>query len=157
MLAAGIISAVWVVLVVAVPAVAGAAPALAWAEPVPSCVEAILRDFGASRGSSFYYLIRAQQQRRRDRQAERFGGFEVDDQPNRSRRLLCHRLSRGVHVWRNVKGPSVTLNTNEAPLPLRLAMVEGWGEAFGPCERHLLSHYIVRTTRNSALPLIIRA
>ena len=36
--------------------------------------------FGVDGVPSFYDLIRAQQQRRRDREAERLGGFEVDDQ-----------------------------------------------------------------------------
>jgi hypothetical protein len=37
--------------------------------------------------ASLYYLIRPQQQRRRDREAERLGGLEVDDELERSRLL----------------------------------------------------------------------
>ena len=38
------------------------------------------RRFGGGRGALFDHLIRPQQQRLRDREAEGLGGFEIDDQ-----------------------------------------------------------------------------
>ena len=63
-----------------VAGVEAAATVLARAERARSCGAPRPQSSAATLGPSFDHLIRPQQQRRRDGQAKRFGGFEIDRQ-----------------------------------------------------------------------------
>jgi len=87
------ISAAWAVRVEAARDDEAAGPALPWAEAARSCDEASPRDSAAILGFSLEHLIRPQQQRLRNREAESFGGLEVDDQFELGR-LLDRKVAR---------------------------------------------------------------
>ena len=58
-------------------------PGVVWVEPRVGVAVSFSADAGAiarSRVGSLDHVIRPQQQRRRDREAERLGGLEVDDE-----------------------------------------------------------------------------
>jgi hypothetical protein len=76
----GVIRAAWAAPVEVGGDVEVAGQAGVSAERARSCGGASLRDFGEILGLSFDYLIRAQQQRRRDGEAEGLRGLGIDDE-----------------------------------------------------------------------------